>query len=262
MIDEIICIGTSFTEGHGLNPHSEDKNSNTAVGWYKENKNIIINDMKEYAWPNQLSELSGIKVRNLGKCGSSIEYLMRNVEEILESEDCSDKLFILEYSSWGRSELWSSKHKQWIVANWGHTNGLEPSDGYSSMMTTDYNFGTQLEQDEFDIYNTFLNKYFNEHEYLVKRDRDFLNLLYKLTAKNISYQIFLLENIYLKELETNDLFNYRNFVDRDMWGFVEEMGWDIKTETNGDVDDGHPSITGHKNISKLFYKKLKENGTI
>ena len=47
-----------------------------------------------------------------------------------------------------------------------------------------------------------------------------------------------------------------------MWGFVEEMGWDIKTETNGDVDDGHPSITGHKNISKLFYKKLKENGTI
>ena len=254
MIKEIICIGTSFTEASGLNPKKPIDNK--AVEWYKENKNIIIKSLSEYSWPNQLSELSDIKTRNLGKCGSSIEYLMRNVEEIIESEDCSDKLFILEYSSWGRSELWTTEHNQWLIANWGHKNGDEPSDGYATMLTTDYNFGIQLSQDKMDLYNTFLDNFFNEHEYLVKRDRDFLNLLYKLTAKNISYQIFLLENIYLKELETNDLFNYRNFVDRDMWGFVKEMGWDIKTETNGDVDDGHPSITGHKKIAELLYEKI------
>ena len=154
--------------------------------------------------------------------------------------------------------MWSSEYKEWTVANWGHSNGKEPSDGYSTFITTDYNGGNQLTLAHIDIYNIFLNNFFNEHEYLVKRDRDLLNLLYKLTAKNISYQIFLLENIYLKELETNDLFNYRNLLDRDMWGYVTKKGWDLKTETNGEVADAHPSITGHKNISKLFYKNLKK----
>ena len=256
MINEIICIGTSFTEASGLNP--KKKIENPAVSWYEKNKKIKINSLSEYSWPSILQKLSKVKVRNLGKCGSSIEYLIRNVEEIIESEDCSDKLFILEYSSWGRSELWSTKYKKWVYANWGHENGIDNKDGYSSMIVTDYNFGFQFERTELEIYNKFLNQYFNEHKYLIQRDRNFLNLLYKLKAKNINYQIFLLENIYLQELESNSLFNYKNLVDRDMWGYVQKKGWDLTTETKGKVEDGHPSITGHKKIGELFYKKLKK----
>ena len=40
MIDEIICIGTSFTEGGGLNPkHIHDDGKDPAVIWYEKNKN-------------------------------------------------------------------------------------------------------------------------------------------------------------------------------------------------------------------------------
>lgn len=263
MINEIICIGTSFTEGHGLNPHSVDVVSNKAVGWYKENKNIIINDMKEYSWPSILEKESKIKTRNLGKCGSSIEYLMRKVEEIIETEDCSSKLLILEYSSWGRSELWSSKYKEWLVANWGHTNGEEPSDGYSTMITTNYNGGFQLEVEEFKIYNNFLDNFFNEQEFLIQRDRHFLNLLYKLSELKIKYQVLMLENIYWDGLK-NPLFNYKNIFKTDLWGYVSDNGLDIKTETNSEVDDSHPSITGHNHMGKLIYNKLKKelHGTI
>ena len=257
MIKEIICIGTSFTEASGLNPKGIPAD-NEAVEWYKKNKNIVIKSLSEYSWPSQLSEISGIKTRNLGKCGSSIEYLMRTLEEILITEDCSDKFFILEYSSWGRSELWSSEHNQWIIANWGHENAVDPSDGYATMLTTDYNFGIQLENSEIHFYNKFLDKFFNETELLKQRDRHFLNLLYKLKSKNINYQIIPLEGVFLKELENNSLFNTNKLAisDESLWGYVHTMGWDITSETNGKIEDGHPSITGHKKLAELLYEKI------
>lgn len=263
MIDEIICIGTSFTEGHGLNPtHRQGDGKyikDSAVVWYKKNKGIQIKSMTEVAWPSQLQNISGIKTRNLGKCGSSIEYLIRNVEEIIEKEDISNKFFILEYSSWGRSELWSSKYNQWVVANWGPRDGKDSKkEGYASMMSTDYNFGTQLETDDIVIYEKYLDNFFNECEYLIQRDRHFLNLLYKLKSKNINYQVILLENSYLIELENNDLFNYKNVLDKSMWGYIEnDVNLSITKITNGEIVDGHPSIEGHQHIANLIYTKLK-----
>ena len=254
MIDEIICVGTSFTEGHGLNPRR--KYENPAVDWYEDNKDILIGDMKEYSWPSILEEESNIKTRNLGKCGSSIEYLMRNVEDILETEDCSNKFFLLEYSSWGRSELWCNESNTWLVANWGHTNGKNPKEGYSTSLTTDYNIGEQMSPAYIGIYNIFLDNFFNEHEFLIQRDRHFLNLLYKLSNLKIKYQVLMLENTYWEGLK-NPLFNYKNIFEEDLWGYVKNNGLDFKTETNGVVDDSHPSIEGHNHIGKFIYKKIK-----
>ena len=254
MIEEIICIGTSFTEGHGLNP--EKPLNNKAVEWYQENKDITINYMKEYSWPSILQEESNIKTRNLGKCGSSIEYLMRNMEEILDTEDCSNKFFVLEYSSWGRSELWSSKHREWLIANWGHSNGEDPSNGYATMLTTDYNFGYQQKTAYTDIYNIFLNNFFNEHEFLIQRDRHFLNLLYKLSNLKIKYQVLMLESTYWEGLK-NPLFNYKNIFKENLWGYIRDNKLDLESETNGVVVDSHPSIKGHNHMGKLIYKKIK-----
>lgn len=254
MIKEIICVGTSFTEGHGLNPNKPKENK--AVEWYHKNKDITINYMKEFTWPSILQEESNIKTRNLGKCGSSIEYLMRNVEEIIETEDCSDKFFILEYSSWGRSELWCKDKREWLIANWGHTNGKDPSEGYSTSLTTDFNGGTQQTSAHIDIYNIFLNNFFNEHEFLIQRDRHFLNLLYKLNALKIKYQVLMLENTYWEGLK-NPLFNYKNIFKEDLWGYIKNNKLDLESETNGVVVDSHPSITGHNHMGKLIYKKLK-----
>ena len=44
MINEIICIGTSFMEGHGLNPNQHYAADNPAVNWYDKNKGITISD--------------------------------------------------------------------------------------------------------------------------------------------------------------------------------------------------------------------------
>jgi hypothetical protein len=130
-------------------------------------------------------------------------------------------------------------------------------------MSTDYNFGTQLEPHDFKIYESFLDNYFNEHAYLIKRDRDFLNLLYKLNYKNIKYQIILLENPYLIELVNHELFNYKNILDKDMWGYIEnDVKLSITKITNDEIEDGHPSIEGHQHISELIYTKLKEQNRL
>ena len=266
MINEIICIGTSFTEGHGLNPRkclSDTISVDPAVIWYKENKGIEIKSMGEYAWPSILKKLSGIKTRNLGKCGSSIEYLMRNVEHILEREDVSDKFFILEYSNWGRSELWSPTRNEWLVANWGPRDGYDPTtEGYAVMITTDYNFGYQSEPSELTIYEKYLDTFFNEKEYLIQRDKYFLNLLYKLKAKNIKYSILGLEPPFWEELLVDDLFHSNVLNKTNLWKDV----MDLKI-TLGDLSpeigtDGHPSIEGHEYIANLIYTALKERGEI
>jgi len=251
-IKKVICIGTSFTEGDGLNP---DNSTHFAVQWYLDKKNIRVN-MADYSWPAILEKSLNVPVINLGKSGSSIEYLIRNVEEILEQEDCKNTLFILEYSSWGRTELWSTAYNQWVVANWGPTDGNDASSGYSVMMSTDYNFGEQLDSKYFKIYESFLNNFFNEHEFLIQRDRNFLNLLYKLDKENVNYQILTLETPYLEGLDSHTLVNNNKLLDENLWAFVENNKLSITHETNGEVKNPHPSITGHEYLAKLFYSTL------
>ena len=267
MINEIICIGTSFTEGHGLNPVKVQGGGtpkcDPAVIWYKKNKRIDIKSMYEFAWPAQLQTLSNINTRNLGKCGSSIEYLIRNVEEIIENEDVSNKFFILEYSNWGRSELWSSTRNKWLIANWGPRDGYDPTtEGYAVMITTDYNFGYQSDPHELTIYEKYLDTFFNEKEYLIQRDKHFLNLLYKLKAKNIKYSILSLESSFWEELLVDNLFHSYVLNETNLWKDI----MDLKI-TLGDLSpeigtDGHPSIEGHAYIANLIYTKLKHRGEL
>ena len=258
---EIICIGTSYTEGGGLYA--------PLVKEYYKKQNIIYDKQSEVSWPSHLNKISNTKVRNLGQCGSGIDYLIRNVEEIIENEDVSDKLFILEYSGWGRTELWDSKKNQYIVTNWGPKDGKDPkNDGYAVMMTTDYTYGTQLEPTEFKLWETFLDKHFNENDFLINRDKQFVNLLYKLLYKKINFVVIYLENpfwigIYdepviidnsLFMTENNSKVNYgqphgiSKLVDD-----KQERIIDIIKDTN----DYHPNINGHKSIALEIYNKIK-----
>ena len=258
---EIICIGTSYTEGGGL--------YDPLVKEYYKKQNIIYDKQSEVAWPSHLSKLSKTKVRNLGKCGSGIDYLIRNVEEIIENEDVSDKLFILEYSGWGRTELWDSTRNQYIVTNWGARDGKDPkNEGYSVMMTTDYTYGMQLEPEEFKLWETFLDKHFNEMDFLVNRDKQFLNLLYKLVSKKINFVVVYLENCFWREF-----YNEQIVIDNSIFmttnnskvsynqahglaSFVSNKSERI-IDIIKDLNDYHPNIKGHESIALEIYNKIK-----
>lgn len=266
MIKEIICIGTSYTEGGGLySPEVKD--------YYKKN-NIVYDKQSEVAWPAHLGKLVNKKIRNLGKCGTGIDYLIRNVEEIIEHESTSDKLFILEYSGWGRTELWDSNIDKYIVTNWGPRDGKDPkTEGYEVMMTTDYTYGEQLNHDRFKLWETFLDTYFNEMDTLINRDKQFINLLYKLIAKNIKFLVIYLENCFWSGMYSdevilaNSLFMTRDDIPprydtshglSDFVGYRNERIIDILKETT----DYHPNITGHKSIAEKINNYLHKKTII
>ena len=269
MINEIICVGTSYTWGDGI----DTKRNKKFVEWYKENTNEIVS-RETHAWPSLLSNLSELKVRNLGKCGSSVEYVCRNVEELLETEDLSNKLLILEYANWGRSELWSTKYQKYIVANWGPSDGENFDSGFATYLTIDY--AEQYDdtpyalwdlKDEIEVYNTFCDNFVDEMELLIKNDRNFLNLLYKLNHKGINFLVIPLEQFFWNELSKDEIllnnselfyFNSENY---GMAGFISNKGLRVVDDIV-DSNESHPSPQGHIEIVNQLFQTCKDKNLL
>lgn len=266
MIDEIICIGTSFTWGDGL----DTKKNKEFIEWYIENTNEVIS-RETHSFTVVLEYLSGIKTRNLGKCGSSIEYVCRNVDELLEAEDLSNKLLILEYANWGRSELWSNKYQEYIIANWGPEDGKDVTNGYATYLTLDY--GKMYDEsnetywelnDEIEIYNKFCDCFIDENKILIKNDREFLNLLYKLNYKNVKFVVIPLNTFYWNSLENDKILKENSYPFKfgDDVGSYALGGWvshhkvRIHDDIGGDCIESHPSPSGHNQIAKEIYQYL------
>ena len=73
MIQEIICIGSSFTDGGGLNPNRDSKQSK----WYSKKYNTTVTDKTHY-FQAIIENITGIPTRNLGKCCTGLELIIRN----------------------------------------------------------------------------------------------------------------------------------------------------------------------------------------
>lgn len=272
MINEIICIGTSFTWGDSI-----DINRNSdIITWYKETLKIDVS-RETHSFPSLLENLTNIKTRNLGKCGASLQYLIRNVEDIIETEDVSDKVFILEYSNWGRAELWSNKYNDYLIGNWGPRDGHDASnEGWASYLTLDYGkeYPNTTEvswslDTEMKTYDVYLDNFHDEKNFLITIDRIFLNLLYKLQFKNIKFVILPLENLFWEGLKTNIIFDniidsFRSKTEDNMglYGFVAQEKLRIMDLSDGLFNDGHPSIYGYEKIANKIFNNLKQKNIL
>lgn len=265
---EIVFIGTSFTYGGGFHEHFNEE----VVNRYK-NKGIEVS-LEESPFPAIVSKNLNLKYRNLGKSGASIEYLMRNVENIFYNEEIKSKILVLEYSNWGRSELYSTRLEKYVVANWGPRDGIDVKNrGYETYITPSYEdeaHPTQYRPNmkrEMQVFDSYLNRFQNEQIELIKRDRQFLNLLYKLNYHGIRYYIICLENVYAVELEndpmfTNHLIKMQNKnTGYTLYEFVGENNWTISDDVGEDLNDSHPSVKGHQEIAKIITERIK-NDTI
>tara|TARA_B100001057_G_scaffold446526_1_gene485167 strand:+ start:21504 stop:22331 length:828 start_codon:yes stop_codon:yes gene_type:complete len=271
--NEIICIGSSHTQGGGLNPN-RDKD---IIDWYLKNKGIKVSDIT-HSYPAILENKIGIKTTNLGKCGTGIEYMIRMCEEQLEKEDCSNKLFVFERSIWGRAELFDPKDGNYIVANWGHRNGEDPSDGFESYLTQNYNreFTNShlIFDNEWDYtqnkcqykYDAFLTRFLDEDTLLKNLDRQLLNLFYKLDSLKIPFVLFNAERWYLHKIEENPIIKKNEITLKwndngkiqtvHLWDYLDKKKISIQHETNSIHKDGHPGVLGHQHIADLIIEKI------
>jgi len=261
MFDEIICIGTSFTEGHGLHPRA----NKDILDWYKKNKNISL-DINKHSYPSVLSELTGVPVKNYGWCGSSLDYVVRKADELFYEEDLSNKLLVLEYSNYGRNELYSTKYEQYIVANWGPEDGDDIKNGYATMLTIDYFKEyvntTEIDWDfseEINLYNKFLDSFQDEKLELIRKDRMFINFLHKLDYYNVKFLVLPLQKFFTEDIRNDDIVKKHtvDVTEDGMYGFISEHKLRLMDETNNEIEDGHPCPAGYFEIAKKVYNSIK-----
>ena len=278
-ISEIICVGTSLTQGGGMNP----KRNKKIVEWYKTEKGIDISD-ETHSYPSVIENLTGIKVRNLGKCGAGLVYLMRNVEDILENEEYKDKLFILEYSNTDRIELWSNRYKNYLVVNYGPKDGENPENGHECYMTFDYNLEYENteevwwnfnpdEVDEPRLFDKFLDFFHDNHKWMIQQDRFFLNFLHKLKANGVKFIVHgqspYWEGFYSDKLLDEKFYKFEYPKDKKQtkdnfctWLHCITNGMTITKETDNLHIDDHPNPIGHEHIANSLLNFIKKNGLL
>jgi hypothetical protein len=278
-VNEIICVGTSLTQGGGMHPKRDKK----IVEWYKSEKDMVISDVT-HSYPAIIGKLTGKKVRNLGKCGAGLYYLMRTVEDILEDENTDDKLFILEYSNTDRIELWSNRYKNYLVVNYGPRDGVNPENGHECYMTFDYNLEYEdtdevwwnFNPDEVDeprLFDKYLDYFHDNHLWMIQQDRFFLNFLYKLKSKGIKFilhgQSPYWEGFYNEPIINEKFYKFMYHTDKKnkkddfcTWLHCINKQMSITKETNELFIDDHPNPKGHEYIAETLLSFIKEHGLL
>jgi hypothetical protein len=250
MIKEIHCFGTSYTEGGGFEFDSNHR-KDILSKIYKDEPKTKFN----YSYPGQLQKLVGddIKVFNHAKSGYGNERMYRLVHDMVSNTDCSDKLFLLEFSSIGRKEVWSNTKQKHLIINYVFNNINEIS---ISGMATDYFF------DEIDCYEKFNHIFepflketidFNTQVNLVNQNSDIFidyllynNINFIITAPPLKF-----DNIKLKSY----IVDFKNGINDMVW-FAIKNKLTITDETRGMIKDGHGGYEWSKIVAKKIVNKL------
>lgn len=251
MIKEIHCFGTSYTEGGGFEFNSNDRKHILSKIYNEEPKTKF-----NYSYPGQLQKLIGndIKVFNHAKSGYGNERMYRLVHELISNNDCSDKLFLLEFSSIGRKEVWSNTKKEHLIINYIFNPQFSLSvSGIASEYFVDekecytkFNsiFEPYLKETiDFDIENKLINQHSDMFiDYLLYNNINFI-----LTAPPQKF-----DNMKLNSY----IVNFGDGINDMVW-FSLKNKLTIRDETNGLISDGHGGLKWSKIIANTIYNKIK-----
>lgn len=250
MIKEIHCFGTSYTEGGGFEFDSGDR-KDILSKIYKDEPKTKFN----YSYPGQLQKLIGddIKVFNHAKSGYGNERMYRLVHDLVSNTDCSNKLFLLEFSSIGRKEVWSNTKNEHLIINYV-LNGLKtPS---ISGIATEYFLDEKECYKQFNhIFEPFLKETidFDTEMKLINQNSDmFIDyLLYN----NINFIITAppqkFDNIKLKSY----IVDFERGIN-DMVSFALKKKLTITDETKGAIKDGHGGFEWSKIVANKIVNKI------
>jgi hypothetical protein len=264
MINKIVCIGSSHTEGGGFHGDVETLN--------KIYSNIVDNpSMSTLSWPGLLESLldEKIKVINLGKCGSGNQRLMRQFFDIIccGSFNKEETLFIFEPTHLDRREYWSNTINDYVVLNYSAYNGDMPA----VLVHEYYKEETEKNQKLKDVeklYQDFTSETSHHPIQIAEVETNYLMFYNFVKNQNINHM--LLTNLVI---EPNSIRNFYQGIDsieyeifgektKDIWPFVHDKELLLKWETNKLIDDWHQGYFVNNIISKTVYNNMISNNYI
>jgi hypothetical protein len=264
MIKEIHCFGTSHTEGGGFEFMNREKNTQlkkfyTEEPFTKEN----------YSYPGNLQKLVGkdIKVYNHAKSGYGNERMYRLVYEVLNDGKPNDeKLLLLEFSYVGRKEYYSKSINDYFIANYsfdekGNVDYLDVAQTYfaSSYKSVE----KLLKPLVLDFMKETID--FDIQEKTMKMNNDFFidYLLYnKINFLLTSPPFFLQIGRGVTEKIQNNLIEFAEDFEYDLYSFAVKKKLTVTDETNGEIIDGHPGLEANKKIAKIIFDKINNTKNI
>ncbi len=255
MIKEIHCFGTSFTAGGGFEFGSKSKHTKLLEN-YSEPPLTQFN----YSYPGQLQKIIGddIKVFNHGQSGFGNELIYRKSFDIIESSDTmDDKLFILEFSSLGRKEIWSNTYNKHLIVNYNFND--DESVWVTGISELYYFTDIFVENSLRGIIEPFIKETinFDVQEKLVNQNMEFF--IDYLIHNKINFLV-VQEPLY-KKTRTKTLPYTIDFGDgvRNMINYSAIHKLTITDETNGRINDAHGGFKWAKIIASKIANKYNLN---
>ena len=167
----ILCDGDSWTAGDMINPELELSG--------KEHPNVNDPSNDDYrlpkVWPHKLGKLLDVDVLNIAHAGSSndgvVRRTMRKVKELLLEYKTKDLFVIIGWSSPERKDFYyRGEHESWET--------IYPAQGSSS------------DKDLESFYKIYVEKFWNDVEYVERYIQQNLLLHYYLKEHNIDHIFF------------------------------------------------------------------------
>ena len=255
MIKEIHCFGTSYTAGGGFEFESKLKQKKLLEN-YSEEPLTQFN----YSYPGQLQNIIGddITVFNHGQSGFGNELIYRKAFDVIESsKTMDDKLFILEFSSLGRKEIWSNTYNKHLIVNYNFNDDL--SIWVTGISELYYFTDVYVENSLRGIVEPFLKETINfeVQERLVNQNTEFfIDYLIHNKINFLVIQEPLYEKSKAKTLPYSiDLGNgIRNMIN---YSIIHKLT--ITDETRGRIVDGHGGFKWAKIIASKIANKFNIN---
>ena len=289
MWKQIYVNGSSFTDGYGLDipEYLEYLNKyNSNYPQHTENKETLTKFRQQNCWPGVLESLINIPVINEAIFGGSFSRVKRKLFRFLnENPSAKDTLYILEVPNATRMDVYNWKRKEWRKINTGEANDDSHTDwqdlennarkGWYVTFGSPSSFYYDDYQNLFWVTSTLKSMgldyliiateqicFFNEETEFPDGEQIFKTL--NKSNKEINFVNFETDNNYNfgNATEPQSIIdvhhNSKSYTNNLLVYFSDFLDCTFKSETDGKVEDGHPSLEGHKKIGQQIYENIKK----
>lgn len=278
-IKYIHCFGTSYTAGGGFEFESTDLEKRKKLRDFYSGTSERMTEYN-FSWPGQLSKLlksNGyhVEVKNHAKSGYGNERMYRLVYDIIKSKNFNkdEHLFLLEFSSVGRKEFYSTEFNDYLIFNYD-VRDITNYDNWQvahSYFYDDDEKQLKLESIRDKVIDFFkLSIDVKEKEEEVNRNNLFfvnflefnkINFLFTECPLYVDADIYLMmypDVVPLKNMEPKHkiIFKHDSNIYNGFVGYFHSKDLTITRETNGLFNDGHAGLHGNKEIANIVYNDL------
>lgn len=248
MITRLYVNGCSWTDGDVLETNGLIK------------KLGLSGNGKDYSYPTLVGEYFNFDVIDESRMGGSLNRIVRMVWEYMRTnvQYFDNTVFILEIPNGFRDEVYSNRYNKFFNISSGTL--LNDND----ITETSKEFKKVRKK----IVNMFY-EFVDDGQFKIKQYIDFMNLLFYFKTKNIPFFVLQPESIDQKSYLFNNIFDEHNVIKIadesfkvDSYDFIQHMckseKLSIGDELNGEIEDTHPGVSGHKKMSEIIIKHMEK----